>query len=321
MSNLEPMAPARCPACDSLDLQPLEIVNLEFQHRAYTPDPEAQDKLTTLAGIPANSYQMQRCARCGLEFCDPLKAPNDAWYCLVYKVLPLYPTQRWEFDFIPGKLTPGARVGEIGCGDGAFLDRCRAAGLPAIGVDFSQDAITVCTAAGLDAHIVDVDSGTGRLPTSHDRNVIVAFQVLEHLAAPGSLFELATAWSTPDATLWVAIPSNLRPSRFFGETDFLDQPPHHMTRWTAEALAAIGRKHGWKMNEMIYEPLSFMTYVWWLATRSALYKALPAALHRVRLIELGLRLAIYPFAAARALWLGKAVSSQTMLASYLRALD
>ncbi len=313
--------PASCPACDSGTATRLEHIALMEQHRFYAPgNLTVANELTRLANIPSDCCQMLRCDQCALEFCDPFVAPGELWYQFVYKTLSLYPGERWEFKFVPGQLSKQDTIGEIGCGSGEFLKTCRTAGIPAKGVDFSKDAIDACIASGLDAKLMDVGREASAFAGTDRRSAIVAFQVLEHLASPSSLFTLASQWSAPGASLWVAIPSNRRPSRVFQERDFLDQPPHHMTRWTEASLKNVGERNGWKLARLLYEPMSLMTRLWWIATRTPVYKAFAATrLHKARPLEMAVRTMIYSWALIRSLIMGDAMSGQTMMAQYTKA--
>jgi Methyltransferase domain len=321
MNAIDPHPGITCPACHSTVAIPLEEIDLTTQHREYAPGKTTiQERLTTLAGVPGNRYRMQRCQRCGLEYCSPLRAPGNEWYELVYQNLSLYPGKRWEFEFVPSQLATGDTIGEIGCGSGEFLKRCRDAGIPAEGMDFSNDAVEACLAAGLKAKLLALGGVQAAGFAENNHSTIVAFQVLEHLDEPNSLFDLAAAWAASKADLWVAIPSNRRPSRWFGEWDFLDQPPHHMTRWTELALKLTGEQNGWKLNQVFYEPISLLTKAWWLTTRSGFYKSFAASpLGKIGPLEKAVRLALYPLMMVRGAFVGKAISGQTMMAHYTRA--
>ncbi len=318
--SLPEFAPSACPACRHSDSTALETVDLAEQHRSYSRDPAIQAQLTAAAGIPGDRYTMRRCDRCGLEFAHPFRAPGEPWYGLVYGVLDLYPSVRWEFQYLLDRLSPRDALGEIGCGDGEFLGLCKNAGIPSFGVDFSRDAIADARAAGLDAEVLEIGATGANVAARHDRNVIVAFQVLEHLAEPAALFHIASAWAAPGATLWVAIPSNHRPSRYHHERDYLDQPPHHMTRWTATALQTIGEDHGWHFERVLYEPLAFSGRVWWLATRHPLYVRLQASGSlRNRLLERFVRALTSLLSLPRARATRETISGQTMMAQYTLA--
>jgi len=225
-----------------------------------------------------------------------MRAPDFEWYDLAYSTLSLYPGSRWEFDVVTAQCRTSDRVFDIGCGDGAFLQQCRQKGLHATGADFASGPVNTCRRQGLEVELIDLQGGSprGQVP---DATVVTAFQVLEHLADPGHLFEFAASVSTADAGLWVAIPSDRRPSRVLGERDYLDQPPHHLTRWNADALRSVGDRHGWLLDSVCYEPLPRSTALWWIATRSDAYKrAVGGAAGQRRSTERLVRWAQYPAA-------------------------
>jgi hypothetical protein len=149
---------------------------------------------------------------------------------------------------------------------------------------------------------------------------VTAFHVLEHLDSPLALFEQAGAIASAHTQFWIAVPSDRRASRWLGESDFLDQPPHHMTRWTESALTAIGRRAGWKLEEIQFEPVALKDAVWTLATRSWVYQNL----HRRGLIpcktlrERALRWALYPLAAFARFGPARGMTGFTMLARFSR---
>jgi 2-polyprenyl-3-methyl-5-hydroxy-6-metoxy-1,4-benzoquinol methylase len=261
-----------CPVCGADSRAPLEMVEFDEQHRYYAPaNPARQRALTSAAEASAASYAMWRCGQCELEWANPMRAPNGEWYALAYSNLDLYPGARWEFDEVLGTCAPDEVVFDIGCGGGAFLKRCSERGIRGKGADFAADPVQQCVAQGLDVRQVNLD-GEPRDRAEGDATVVTAFQVLEHLSDPARLFEFAGAVCAPHAALWVAIPSHRRPSRLFNKRDFLDQPPHHLTRWSDKSLAAIGQRCGWTLEEIRFEPLPLPAALWWISTHTGLYR-------------------------------------------------
>jgi SAM-dependent methyltransferase len=308
-----------CPACQSKAAAVVQCIDLMTQHCQYSDDEMIQRRLTTLAEVPNDRVEMVQCNLCGLEYADPLLAPSAEWYDLVYGTLDLYPAKRWEFDFVLNTMAAGESLGELGCGSGEFLRLCRQAGIPASGVDFSQQAVDACIRAGLDAKRIDLKNETADFPNCMRPEVIVAFQVLEHLENPRALFTWARKWVAPHGKLWIAVPSDRRPSRFMGERDFLDEPPHHMTRWTKEALNRVADGIAWQCRRVIYEPIDWPTKIWWISTRSSGYKRLQrAGLLNNRWLERSARTILAPFAWLRCVHHGSSISGQTMLAEYAR---
>ena len=306
-----------CPACHGTAFTPLEEVDVAVQHQNYAPkDPAMRERLTTEAAKSSPRYQLVRCDACLLEFCDPFVAPNSQWYNLAYQTLDLYPTKRWEFEFVLDQLTPKDRLFEIGCGSGSFLKKCVGKGIPSRGADFAQVAVDECRKAGLDVSHLGV-ADTIKTEQNGAANTVTAFQVLEHLDQPDQLFRQASQVSGPGATLWVAIPSHRRPSRQLNQWDFLDQPPHHMTRWTDLALNAIGERNGWAVQKVHYEPIDDKTSIWWITTRSIPYRVLKAlGLTKIGIVEKVARGVLYPLALISRIDVHQNMTGFTMMAEY-----
>ena len=311
-----------CPVCGGNKHVPLEKIDLAEQHRHYAPtDEDIARRLTAEAQKSALSYQMFRCADCGLEFATPLRSPPESWYELAYQACDLYSNfpWRWEFDSCLGAFSPKDTVFEFGCGAGAFLEFCGKKGIKAMGVDFATSAIEACRQKNLEVFTFDINAS---LPERdwHSASQIVAFHVLEHLEQPRLLFEQAAQAAHPGAQLWIAVPSCLRPTKLRGIVELLDQPPHHMTRWNQSALEKIGSVTGWRMILLQYEPVSLRSALWWIVTSTPWYRRWSKAgrLNNPH-VERALRLASYPSALIRRMTVDRKLSGFSMLACYIRS--
>lgn len=307
-----------CPACGRDAAELIERLDVADQHALLAPaDPGLQQRLTAVAAKSALEYQMLRCSHCGLEFSSPLRAPSSEWYRLAYDALDLYPVARWEFDEVLRHVHHGEGLLEIGCGPGAFLEKCRQRGLAASGVDFSEHAIQLCQERGLRARKLDLAGQTeadGCERVSH----IAGFHVIEHLDRPDALFEYARRCALPASHFWLSVPSERRPSRRFGQRDFLDEPPHHMTRWNRTALAEIGARHGWRLVQVWYEPLTMRMAVGWISVSSRVYLRWKAARRlRNKWIERAFRGAFFPFAWLQRMTSQRDLSGHSMLAHFV----
>ncbi len=305
-----------CPACAHDDIRLLEIVDVARQHALYSPHSlKRQDELTEAAKSSALTYQMVRCNKCHLEFANPAIAPNADWYNIAYQTLSLYPHDRWEFQFVIENLRSKGNLLELGCGSGEFLKICNTNNIPATGLDFSPEAVNLCHEAGLNVQLLDLTKESNN--TKEDIKTITAFHVLEHLDDPITIFEFAGKAASKDTVLWIAVPSNVRPSRTFGITDFLDQPPHHMTRWNKESLREIGRKANWILDTVYYEPISTKASCWWITTKKMwVYKWLEKSLLKKPKSELVLRAMLFPIAFFAKHLIYRKMQGFTMLASY-----
>jgi hypothetical protein len=312
------MSQATCPACEANRFDLLESIDVAEQHKIYAPDdPAMQAALTQAAAETALHYRMLKCAKCGLEFCDPLKAPTAKWYELAYRAMDLHSFERWEFDEVLRRIPQGDHVFEFACGSGKFLLRCKNRGIAASGIDFSADGVASCIEQGLDARQVDLFKS----PNGDEANRVaqmVAFHFIEHLESPGVLLEHAASLALPSARLWISVPSPRRTTRRFGITESLDQPPHHMTRWSEDAFRQIGERYGWRMVEALYQPMALQTILWWITTRSPQYQRWErSGRFSNRSLERAYRAVALPFAIVD--WLAKHrdTSEYSMVAHYV----
>ena len=288
-----------CPACGCPTSSALEQVAPPEQHRLYARgDIAARMSLDAAASRCPATYQMLACDQCGLHYAEPLQNPGSQWYEVAYRVLSLYPQSRWEFACVLSSLDSSQRVADIGCGSGEFLRSCRVAEISATGFDFSRSAVKSCRERGFDAQILPDDDG-GDLVGVADGDASVtcatAFHVLEHLSEPARLFRIVSTISRRIDRLFISVPSDRRPSRAYDEVDVLDQPPHHLTRWTPAALRELARSAGWSMTSLQYEPLPLVADLWHRAIRMPPYRFF-AANRRARWAERSLRLLLYPSA-------------------------
>jgi O-antigen chain-terminating methyltransferase len=70
---------------------------------------------------------------------------------------------------------------DIGCGRGEFLESMRSAGVPAHGIDLSDESIALCRSKGLDAEVADLYVYLENLPEASLAGIFCS-QVVEHLA-------------------------------------------------------------------------------------------------------------------------------------------
>jgi 2-polyprenyl-3-methyl-5-hydroxy-6-metoxy-1,4-benzoquinol methylase len=70
---------------------------------------------------------------------------------------------------------------DIGCGRGEFLEAMRDAGVPARGIDLSEESVAMCRAKGLNAEVADLFVYLSDLPEASVDGIFCS-QVVEHLA-------------------------------------------------------------------------------------------------------------------------------------------
>jgi SAM-dependent methyltransferase len=210
------------------------------------------------ADLGVDEVRFLRCGACGVELADPMRAWSAG----------NYPAEEYglAFDHLRAleilSRTPRSRLLEIGCAEGAFLERAAALGHHATGIDFTAPAVEAARRRGLDAHVGDVAALRAVTGGAETFGAVAMFQIIEHLTDPDAVFAEIASVAAPGALLLVGCPSDRRYTRRvphperIGRSDFWDWPPQHTLRWSESSLRAFLGRHGWRVDSAEYEPFS-----------------------------------------------------------------
>jgi len=209
----------------------------------------------------AAGFPHVRCPGCGTLFVSPLPSPEvvRATY-----LRPDYhpsaessaPRMRVEAESracIVAELLPGggqgARVIEVGCGYGYFLDAVAALGMTAVGIDPANTGIRAAE-RGHTVHAVWLEA----FRPVERFDVLALFEVLEHLPDPLAALEHMRQWLVPGAVLALSTPSYSGvPARVLGRRYPLITPPDHLEIFTRTGLEHLLARAG-------FEPLRWSSF-------------------------------------------------------------
>src|SRR5919204_5281501 len=214
----------RCPACDG---------ELRYWREATAADPH-------LAGH--RDYALARCSACGTARTDLPRGfvpPRSLYEAGTYA--PMRPSfdrlleplrtliERDKMRFVRG-LPSGARVLEVGAGDGRFVSRLRAAGFDASGIEPSGAGVRLARARAAPVEHAAVEE-LELEPAALD--AALAWHAIEHLDDPAATLARIVAWLRPGGRVIVACPNlaSLQ-ARIGGGFRFLPdvpRPPPHLT--------------------------------------------------------------------------------------------
>lgn len=129
---------------------------------------------------------------------------------------------------------PGARLLDVGCGNGAYLLLARAAGWEVQGIDFDPVAVAAARESGLEVHLGGLEQLVG---LGHQYDRITCSHVIEHVHEPTIWLRRMAELLLPSGALWIQTP-NVRSTghqvfgRFWRDLD----PPRHLSLLTPERL-------------------------------------------------------------------------------------
>jgi SAM-dependent methyltransferase len=174
-----------------------------------------------------NAYLNQRFPGLGLQ-------PSAKWGAHLAALFP-YTRAFAERDVrhMPAPQT-GARLLDIGCGDGNFLRIATRLGYRAEGIEFDERAVAAARGQGLNVHHGGLPD-TGLASASFD--AVSLSQVIEHVHDPMAALRETARLLRPGGMLWVATPNvDAAGHRQFGPHWRGLEPPRHLVLFSAIAL-------------------------------------------------------------------------------------
>ena len=147
----------------------------------------------------------------------------------------------------------GARLLDVGCGSGAFLQVIKPLGWQTVGLEPDPKACEFAQAAGLEVHTGSLQDATFE-PASFD--AITLNHVIEHLHDPKHDLEVCLRLLRPGGTLWITTP-NLGAQghrRYAGNWLHLD-PPRHLVLFTLASLEGFIQRSGFELLPRVQPPI------------------------------------------------------------------
>ena len=260
-----------CPACKSRSLATLRTVSAREAAGFFAPermDAESHARIhacvTSLWG--GDTCRIMSCDDCGFGFAWPFVAGNAEFYNFTGST-GVYPRAKWEFTRTVAELgrlnTRGAKVLEVGAGNGYFLDQiCPSRVQPAnvTALEYNDKSIPILRDKGFRALSLDLrDKALDADLGSFD--FIFLFQVVEHLDDLDSLFGRIGSLLKSGGSAFCAVPNSARVRYQEAHRSVPDLPPNHIGRWTPQAFDAVARRNGLVLRSAELEPLSWREFL------------------------------------------------------------
>lgn len=221
--------------------------------------------------VSVQSVEEYRCEECLLEFFPPALAGRDQLYVELQKFDWYYMPDKWEHGVAMRDIPAGARVLEVGCGEGAFVDRLRRNGIEARGIELNASAVQVARSRGLPVSLESLTDVVSRERGTYD--VVCSFQVLEHVPDPEAFLRESVALLRKGGQLIFGVPN--ADSFIRHEFNILNMPPHHISRWVPRTVLQLERLFGLEDARVVEEPLASYHVMGYLAAHWRKWRRVP----------------------------------------------
>lgn len=254
MSLTETPVTQLCPVCRGDANQPI-----------YS---EAQDPITL------DFFRVVECCTCHIVFTTPRPASMDSHYPQRYRAYGplvtglLQKFYRMRIARWARFKRQGGRVLEVGCGPGLMLADFRKRGWTVLGIERNKAvAETARRALGLEIVATPVDE----LSVDLRFDLIIMFQVLEHIGEPVPLLRECARRLAPGGRLVTNVPNfSSWQSRFAGSSWLHLDVPRHLVHFTPRTLQETLERGGLKLIELSFSSPEHDPYGWVESTVSRL---------------------------------------------------
>ena len=234
-----------CPLCKSSYISLIELIDVNKLYIAY-------NKIYNIDFIFDTAViNYCKCESCKLFFFNPPAVGDGKFYEMLQTNDWYYVKDKYEYSVALKYISNKCSVLEVGSGAAFFAEYVGADRY--VGLEFNDKAIARAKLNGITLLKEPIEFHAHFAQEMYD--VVVSFQVLEHVLDPAAFIKGCLLALKPGGKLIVAVPSA---DGCFSEAvnHLLDMPPHHLTRWTHEALVSIANIYGLTIKKIEYEPVA-----------------------------------------------------------------
>ena len=226
----------------------------------------------------------------------PLRPCIDDWLNHHFGIRPTvrFPGSRWALGLFPGLRRslacahrhlrpphPGAKLLDIGCGNGSFLPLAQRMGWEASGLESDPAAVAAAQKRGLPVH-------QGALPQTGwpdgSFSAVTLNHVIEHVHDPIAAFREIHRILQPGGWVWVSTPNaDSFSHRTFGRHWRGLEPPRHLNIFTSRSLRVAARSAGF--GDCRWLPPKWMAH-WYAQTCAEIAASAGAAIPCPRRLQL-----------------------------------
>jgi SAM-dependent methyltransferase len=234
-----------CPVCDSTQ------VSEAFRASDY---------------VTSDEFRILQCERCTVAFTHPIPADLGRYYPTTYRdykpvVLSILSAfyrvkaRQWSYLFPQ----PGEAL-EVGCGPGIMSNVLQQLGWKVTGLERTEEAAEVGRRLfGLNVLAAEVED----LPAIRQYDLIILFQVLEHMADPVAIVSECERRLKPGGKIIISVPNFNSWQSHFGKAAWLHlDVPRHLFHFSATSLDVLLKRAGLAGVSADYVSVEHDPYGW-----------------------------------------------------------
>jgi 2-polyprenyl-3-methyl-5-hydroxy-6-metoxy-1,4-benzoquinol methylase len=225
----------KCPLCSSDNLNITEQIKVNEIVEQWLK----QNNDTTYLFSQSDFLNKIKCQECGLVFFDPIVSGDNDFYSTLGKEEWYYlHDDKTEFEYANKYIKDDDFVLDIGSGRGAFTKYINK-NIYYTGLELSSKAIEYANKENINVIEQTIENHVELNKNKY--NVVVTFQVLEHISSIETFIESAIGTLQDNGIFIIAVPNN---DAFIknAQNNLLNLPPHHLLHWNEKSLKYLANK-------------------------------------------------------------------------------
>ncbi len=232
-----------CPLCKSANINKLELIKQNELAMLYKKMIDID-----FSYLIDKDIDFCECEDCKLRFYDPLITGDEKFYNSLQKFDWYYMDEKEEYHYGKRYIEENEKVLEVGSGKGAFAKHLTTKDY--VGLDFSENAKKMAAENGVLIENEMIQDYAKK--HSEEFDVVVSFQVLEHVSDPKGFIEAKLEALKKGGKLIIAVPSEDSFLKYVSN-GILNMPPHHVTRWSDDTFKFIAKKYNLDLVDIYHE--------------------------------------------------------------------
>ena len=207
-----------------------------------------EDYIQTIDYLTLEKFKIKKCKNCTSIQLENIPDDLSKYYhtkyrkynSIISKILNLYYKKRvysWNKMFKnPGKVL------EVGCGNGFMLNHFKSLKWEVLGVERNNETLDINN-SNFDIKIITPDVYS--VPLNEKFDLIILFQVLEHISNPNNLLEHLNKLLKEEGKIIIGVPNiNSWQFKFFKNNWFHLDAPRHIINYNYNSLELLAKKNG-----------------------------------------------------------------------------
>lgn len=204
------------------------------------------------------------CPHCKLEFFYPFVPGDNKFYGLLGREEWYYLHEdKTEFLYSCRFIKENDHVLDVGSGRGVFFKYIDKK-VEYTGLELSSKAVEFAKKEKINVVEKTIEEFAQNNQNSQD--VVVAFQVLEHIVNLDSFIKSSLTALKKNGYFIIAVPNNYSFIRY-AQNNILNLPPHHLLHWNEYSLGYIAKKYNLEIVDIYKEKVTNVHKDWFYTTK------------------------------------------------------